>query len=161
MIRALVFDFGRVFVFPKDEAYFGGLNDLHRVLSESPKYNFRDNFEFNQELLDFILEKQMNLRFGLYLFTKGILQDAPEAQRFLDGHFKAVFNCDKLKLKKSKPNSYSQLAKNMGFKPGELLYIDDDRGNTVAAEMAGLATITFRNNMQFETEIGGYLKNLN
>lgn len=153
----MIFDFSRVFIFPKDQAYFGGLNDLHRVLSESPNYNFSDNFEFNQELLEFILENQLQRRFNLYIFTSGVIQNAIPCQRFLNGYFKECFSGDKLKLKKNTPSSYLILAEKIGIEPKHILYIDDVRENTVAAETAGLPTITFRNNMQFEAEISSYI----
>lgn len=157
MIRVLVFDFGRVFVFPRDESYFGGLNDLHRVLSESPNYDFDSTFVLNNELLSFIKEKQLNLKYRLYLFTKGRIHRSSQSSTFLDGYFRDVFTCEKLKVEKNKPETYAAIAAKIGVDPSDILYIDDSRENTEAAEIAGASSITFRNNMQFETELEGYI----
>lgn len=156
-IKAAVFDFGRVLIFPKDNGYFGSLNDLHKVLSASPNYNFFDHFELNQELLNFIKEKKTEKNLAVYLFTKGVLKDAPECQRFIGGVFKEVYVAENIRLNKSDPRAYKYLSDSIAESPGEILYVDDHRDDTQAAEQAGLITITFRNNMQFETEFEGYV----
>ena len=157
MVKAIIFDFGRIFIFPKDEGYFGSLDDLHKVLSESPNYNLCDNFVFNQELLDFLKSKQIDLRYEVFLFTGGKIAVSDDCQKFVKGFFKNTFSADKLKLKKSQPSSFLILSEKIGIEPSQILYIDDTRGNTIAAETAGLQTITFRNNMQFETEFEAYI----
>ncbi len=157
MVTAVVFDFGRVLIFPKDNAYFGGLNDLHRVLSESPNYNFNEHFVFNTELLHFLKQEKEIKRFDSYLFTKGKIKDSLECQRFLNNAFTNIFLSDQLKLKKTLASTYTFLATRIDVPVSEILYVDDARANTEAAEKAGLQTITFRNNMQFETEFRGYI----
>lgn len=156
-IKAVVFDFGRVLIFPKDEGYFGSLNDLHRVLSDSPNYSFSANFDFNQELLGFLKQKKTEKGLDIYLFTKGKIKDTFECQRFLNGFFKQVYVAEDIKLKKNNPSAYKYLCESIDVLPGETLYVDDSRENTQAAENAGLLTITFRNNIQFETEFEGYV----
>ncbi len=157
MVKAVVFDFGRVLIFPKDKEYFGGLNELHRVLSESPNYKFSDHFVFNDELLQFIKEEKVTKRFESYLFTKGKIINSPECKSFLENVFANVFSADLFKIKKSDTSTYSFLADKIDIAPPQILYVDDTRTNTEAAENAGLQTITFRNNMQFETEFRGYI----
>jgi FMN phosphatase YigB (HAD superfamily) len=156
-IKAVVFDFGRVLIFPKDEGYFGGLNDLHNVLSASPNYKFLDNFEFNNELLDFLKAQKVQKGIEYYLFTKGKIVENPDCRAFLNGFFKDVYIADRTNFKKGDLNAYKQIIESIALPPEEILYIDDSRRDTAAAEKAGLQTITFRNNMQFETEFEGYL----
>ena len=153
----MVFDFGRVLIFPKDLGYFGGLNDLHKILSESPNYKLTDHFEFNSELLEFLKQQKTLKGIEFYLYTKGTIVEDPACHEFLSGFFKQVYFANKIKFEKNDPQSYKFLSDNISFDPSEIIYVDDDRENTAAAEEAGLLTITFRNNMQFETEFEGYV----
>lgn len=160
MLKAVVFDFCRVFLFPRDESYFGELNALHKVLSENPKYNFDDNFVFNHELLDIVKNCCIDQRYDLYIFTSGNIQETPECKRFLSDNFKKVISASKYKLSKKKTSSYLILSDMVGLEPSEILFIDDSRENTLAAENAGMLTITFRNNVQFEVEIKGFIRKI-
>lgn len=157
MIRAIVFDFCRVFLFPKNDGYFGELNALHKELSKDINYNFSDHFVFNHDLLSFIKDNQIDVNFSLHILTSGHIQETVECQRFINGYFKKIFSCSDLDLSKKTPSSYSMIADDLNLNPSEILFVDDSRDNTVAAETAGLYTITFRNNMQFETEIEGFI----
>jgi FMN phosphatase YigB (HAD superfamily) len=157
MIKAIVFDFCRVFLFPKKEDYYGELNSLHGQLSKDLNYNFSDHFVFNHELIEFIKENNIDINFSLHIFTSGNIQETPECQRFMNGYFKKIFAATKLNLSKKEISTYLFLADELNLNPGEILFVDDNRGNTSTAELAGLNTITFRNNIQFETEIEGYI----
>lgn len=157
MIKALIFDLCRVFLFPKKEDYFGELNSLHNQLSKDVNYNFNDHFVFNSELIDFIKENQIDTKFSLYIYTSGKIQDTVECQRFLNGYFKTIFSAENMKLPKKEPSSYLKLASRLNLNPANILFVDDTRQNTIAAETAGFFSVTFRNNMQFETEIEGYI----
>jgi len=161
VIKTIIFDFCKVFLFPKNEGYYGELNLLHDELSKDLNYKFSDYFVFNQELLDFIKENQIDINFKMNIFTSGDIQETVECQRFLNGYFKRIFSADKLNLNKKEPSSYLILADELDLNPNEILFVDDNRANTVAAENAGLSTITFRNNMQFETEMEGFLAERN
>ena len=79
MITAIIFDFSRVLLFPKDKNYKGKLNALHRELSKKPDYDVLENFEFNDELLSY-LDKIKN-KIDLYVFTTGIIQDSPKIKK--------------------------------------------------------------------------------
>lgn len=157
MIRAIVFDFSRVFLFPKNEGYTGELNALHQVLSENPNYKFSENFIFNYDLLEYIKNGSLEKKFRLFMFTSGIIQETPECREFLSGIFEKIVSAQRTGLTKNESSSYFKLASTLGFQPDNILFVDDLRENTEAAELAGFQTITFRNNMQFETEIGGYI----
>ena len=157
MIKTIVFDFCRVFIFPRDGNFYGQLNALHEVLSDNSNYNFEDNFIFNQDLLNFVTDSDLKSKFELYLLTSGKIHERTECQRFLGGTFRKIFTTKDLKAKKNNTSAYLELAENLGREPSEILFIDNNRENTAAAELAGLATITYRNNIQLETEIEGYL----
>lgn len=157
MVKAIIFDLCRVFLFPKKEDYYGELNALHAELSKDFNYKFSDNFIFNQELMDFVKEKHIDTSHNLYLFTSGKIQETVECQRFLNGYFKKIFSAEVLNISKKEASSYLMLADELNLNPGEILFVDDMRQNTIAAETAGFSTITFRNNMQFEAEIPGYI----
>lgn len=157
MLKAIIFDLCRVFLFPKKEDYFGELNSLYHELSKDFNFKFSDNFIFNKELIDLIRDRHLDTNLQLYIFTSGKIQETVDCQRFLNGYFKKIFSAEKLNLSKREPSAYLMLADQLNLNPSEILFVDDTRQNTQAAETAGFRTITFRNNIQFETEIGGYI----
>jgi hypothetical protein len=54
MIKAMLFDFSRVLLFPKGKDPVESLNGKYRELLEAGEFDFFEHFELNQELLDFI-----------------------------------------------------------------------------------------------------------
>lgn len=81
MIKAIVSDFSRVLLFPKDKTYQDSLNILHKELSQKPNYNVLDYFELNIKLLDFY--KSLKDKTPVYIFSSDAIQDASEFQPYL------------------------------------------------------------------------------
>ena len=79
MIRAIVFDFSRVLLFPKDSGYTGSLNERHRELSKRGDYKLLEHFSLNEELLSYL--DKIKGRYDLYVFTSETIQDSPELYR--------------------------------------------------------------------------------
>lgn len=98
MIKAIVSDFPRVLLFPRDKSYQDSLNDLHRKLSEKSIYNPLDYFELNQELLN--LYESLKIKYLLYIFTSSAIQDAPEFQTYLKSIFKGILSAKKMNTDK-------------------------------------------------------------
>jgi HAD superfamily hydrolase (TIGR01549 family) len=143
-IKAIIFDFSRVILFPRDISYTGGLNALHKTLSsEDPSYPFFDHFRLNDDLLRSL--KQIK-HIPLFIFTTGYVQEVPAAKSSLDSIFKSVFSAERLGVSKSDPNTYKKLCNEIGVKPEEVLYIDDSDKNLEAAKEAGLLTHQFTTN---------------
>jgi FMN phosphatase YigB (HAD superfamily) len=143
MMKAVISDFSRVLLFPKDDSFHSGLNALNnRLLSENPNYDFWQYFKVNNELLDYY--KSLNI--PVYIFTSETVQDHPAIKTLLGSIFKDVFSAKELGLNKKESKSYKYLAQITGHNPNEILYIDDNHDNFSAAEKAGFKAILFKSN---------------
>ncbi len=147
MITTLISDFSRVLLFPKDEAYIGGLNDLNRKLigEFGEEYKFLDYFKLNEELLE--VYKELTQKYPIYIFTKGTVQNRPEIKPLLDSIFTGIFSAKDFNLNKSLPESYALISRNLQKKPEEILYIDDQSTNLDAAKKAGMHVLQYENNV--------------
>src|SRR5208283_2794800 len=131
-IIALLCDFSRTLVFPKDSGYQGDLNPLNlRLKSEVKDYHAPDYFELNHQLLEYL--RASKNRFKLYIFTTGLLQEEPGIAEYT-GFFDGIFCAEELGLSKADPQSYKSIARMMGFAPGQVLFLDDKRENVEAAK---------------------------
>lgn len=151
MIKALITDFSRVLLFPKDKSYTGSLNSLHRDLSTQPNYKFFDNFELNNELLDYY--KSLGEKLAIYVFTSESIQDSPELQPLICPVFDQIFTAMKMEVDKKEDSAYKKLSTVVSLDPTEILYVDDSEANIYAAKQAGLQTILFKDNERLKTEL--------
>jgi len=155
MIRALVCDFSRVILFPKDDKYNGSLNSFYKELSAKGNFGFWSKFRLNEELLNFL--QDISNRLDVYIFTTGYIQEDPEVNPSIRKVSKEIFSAARLKIKKADPKSYEKIAKRIGINPEEILYLDDQRKNIIAATRAGCSTVIFRSNKQALEKIKKYL----
>ncbi len=151
MIKAIVSDFSRVILFPKDSSYEGSLNSLHKEKSQLSSYNPLDHFELNTELLDFYRSQKEKV--NLYIFTTDSIQDAPEFKPFLEPIFTKIFSALKMDMSKKDPESYRLIAKDLGLDPSEIIYIDDALENIEAAKISGFKTILYSSGTQTFQEV--------
>ena len=151
MIQALVTDFAKVLLFPKDPTFQGRLNPLHKELSQQPEYNPLDHFQINTELLDFYASLKDRIR--VYIFTSDVIQDAPEFQPFLQPVFEEIFSASKLNTHKSHPEAYKMVAAQLQLDPSVILYIDDNTEFVEAATTAGMQAIHYQNNGELYTAV--------
>lgn len=157
MINTILSDFSWVIVFPKDRNYKGALNHLHFKLSEEiGDYDFYDYFKFNEELLDFYLSLKGKCSFNI--FTTGVLQNHPQVKQRLEPIFDNIFSAYDSELDKANPDSYLSIAKKLGKKPSEILFIDDKKEFIEAAKNAGLATMLYRDLIKLKRDINKALK---
>lgn len=152
MIKAIVSDFSRVLLFPKDRTYQGTLNGLHKELAQKPGYNALDHFDLNIDLLDYY--QSLKNKVKLYIFTSDIIQDAPEFQQYLQPVFTKIYSASKLNIDKKDISAYKKITAELELSTQEILYIDDNRKNIEAAETAGLKTLLYQNNEDLFTKIG-------
>jgi len=151
MIKAIVSDFSRVILLPKDNNFTDGLNALHKKLSDDGDYDFWSYFRLNQDLITFY--KIIGKNLGVYIFTTGYVQEHPALQPELDGVFKGIFSSARLNLKKADIQSYLFVAKKIGLKPEEILYVDDKPANLAVAKEAGLEVVQYKSNEQVKADI--------
>lgn len=150
MITTLLFDFSRVFIFPKDASYQGSLNAFYRQIIEKP-YNFFDYFFFNEELLEFV--KTLKTHYSLNIFTTDIIQNDQAVRGEIDAIFSHVFSASELGFSKKQTEPYVIIAKTLQAQPSEILFIDDTIENVEAAKQAGLAAIPYLSNEQIMNEL--------
>ncbi len=68
-------------------------------------------------------------------------------------HFDHIFNSFTLKKGKKDQSTFRDVCSAMGFKPDEVLFVDDDIENIKRAKNAGLNVIHFRDAKSFEKKI--------
>jgi putative hydrolase of the HAD superfamily len=143
-MKALLFDFSRTLLFPRDMTDTRTLNQQHRLFSQNKDYQLFDHFELNQELLDFL--HQIKDKVDLYIFTSGtMISSAPELQAHLTD-FKKIYSGTELSLDKRDPGAYTWVASDIGLPPEKILFIDDSPTNIAAAESAGLQVLHYEDN---------------
>ncbi len=142
MIKALLFDFSRTILFPKDRSYQGGLNSLHKEMSLREGYNFLDHFELDEHLLGYL--KSVKSKYKLYIFTSGSVQNAPEIKPRLDEIFDKIFSAEEIGLAKNDPKAYEYIAEAIGLTPDEVLFTDDTEENIKAAKSIGMNTTLYK-----------------
>ncbi len=144
MIKAIIVDFSRVILHPKDINYSGKLNDLHRDLSVQDEYNILGYFDLNKALLNYL--EKLKGAYKLYIYTTDVIQDDPEIRKVIDPIFDNVYRAKDIGLSKQDTKSYEFIIKELKLDPEEILFIDDSIGNIKAAEKVGINTILFTSN---------------
>lgn len=149
MVKAILFDFSRVLLFPNGKDPVESLNGKYRELLERGEFDFFGHFRLNEELMDFIYKLQDD--YELYLFTSETIQEAPELKEEL-GVFKRIFSGTRMNLNKKEATSYETIAREISVDPEEIVFVDDSMLNLVAAAEAGMQTVHYQNNDQlFDT----------
>lgn len=151
MIKALLFDFSRVLLFPKDTSYAGSLNEKHKELSKTTDYKIMDHFSLNDKLLDFL--QGLKDKYVLCLFTSETIQDSPQFLPRLNNIFQKIYSGIKLGISKKDSGSYITITSDLGLQSEEMLFIDDSSENILEAQKAGLTTVQYLNNEQVIEEI--------
>ena len=141
MIKAVLFDFSRTLLKAKDENYGDSLNSLYKRQKQSPEYNPLDDFELNQELLDFAAS--IKNTYPLYIFTTGIIQEDVKFKSVINSIFKQVFTVSEVGYAKDSKEAYVEIAHRINVKPEEIMFIDDEKDNVDAAKGAGLETVHY------------------
>lgn len=157
MLKAIISDSSRTLVFPKDKSITGSLNSYYlevkeRALSGSEaNFDVFDYFEVNTKLLEFI----SSLTVAKYVFTTGAhIQNDPQIAEIYEDHFEKVFREDFADgLKKTDPQTFTTIARKLGFKPEEIIYIDDSEVNISAAQSAGYQTVKVGPNGEVVAEL--------
>ena len=140
-MQALIFDFSRVLVFPKDPNYDGSLNGLHSKLSSEPNYNILDHITPNQELLNFLENETGNIR--KFIFTGGSIQSVPLLSKAIGHIFERIFTTEEVG-QKNEPGSYIKITGLTGLEPTSTFFTDNLEENIQAAHTAGLKTHHFQ-----------------
>lgn len=82
MIKAIISDFSRTLLFPKDTTYQGSLNELYRQVKENSDFKFFNYFVWNQPMHDYYEKLMIEKQLSLYIFTTDKIQEDPEVVPF-------------------------------------------------------------------------------
>ena len=145
MINTILSDFSKVILFPKKVNFIGGLNRLHRELFSSNKdYDFFEYFTLNTELLD--CYKSLKNKYSINIFTTGEIQNVTQVKEIIKPIFDQIISANEFALSKTDSKSYVSVTKKLLKRPEEILYIDDNEKNIIAAKKAGLNTFLYKDN---------------
>lgn len=144
MIKALLFDFSRTLLFPKDKNYAGSLNDLYKQNKDNPDFNFFDYFELNIELIDYL--KSIKGKFKLFIFTSESIQNDPAIINDLNKVFDKIYSAIEIGFSKKDVNSYKHIVSDLNLSPNEILFIDDSEENIKAAGKTGILVLRYQSN---------------
>jgi len=144
MVNALLFDFARVLLFPTDKNYSGGVNDLHKKVSQNPDFKFFDYFVLNKELMNYLFS--IKHKVPIYMFTSETIQNSTEIRDGVSKVFSKIFSAKEMGKSKTNPDTYRFIAGELNLDPSEILFVDDNSKNIEAANLAGLKTIRYTDN---------------
>lgn len=157
MIQAIISDFARVILFPKDKNYDSRLDVLEEKLRRKLNhYDVFDYFELNKELLDFF--QSIKTKIPLYLYTSGSNYKTSGVKEKLNPIFNDFFYSVALGIDKTNFNSYTFLANKIHQIPENIFFVDDDLKNIQAAQKAGLQTHWYKNNQALLLKLRKKLK---
>lgn len=137
MIKVILSDLARTFLFVKDESWTETLNRLYSKLEkENPGYNFWDYFYINNDYLE--LMRSLKPKYSVNMFTSGYIQNHPELQKLFTPVFEQTFNEESVGYTKKDIEAYKTIAQRLNVNPQEILFIDDDHKYCQSAIGAGL-----------------------
>lgn len=156
IIKAILCDFARVILLPKDKTYMGRLDKLYlTLLRKLGKYDVFDYFDLNGELLHFL--KKLKAKYSLNIFTTGKTQDDPKIKKKLTPLFDHIFVTSDYGIDKTDPNSYQYIANLLKVKPEEIVFIDDLDENIHAAKETGIYAIQYFDNQKLFTQLNNFV----
>lgn len=155
MIKIILSDVARTFLFVKDPNWTDTLNSLYADLeSKQTEYDFWSYFEVSHEYLEIMKELKQKYRVNMY--TSGYIQNYPALNSLLTPVFENIFNEESVGHKKTDPQAYKVIAARLGVDPQEILFIDDDPRYGEGARSAGVQVFQMTNNAHLKQ----YLKTL-
>jgi HAD superfamily hydrolase (TIGR01509 family) len=153
MIKAIVFDFSRVLLFPINKDYRGSLNELHKKHVKEKDYSVFHLFQLNTDLLQQI--EKIAYKTRVYILSSETIQESPEFQIYLH-QFKKIYSASEIGFSKKDSQLYKYILNDLHRKPDEVLFIDDSEENISAAQDAGLEATHYKNNQQLLDKLKEY-----
>lgn len=153
-----------------ETGYVTGVADEHmfwRTLREKTGIKGSD-FKLREEILTrFILRPEM-FKYVDNIKTAGLVTAILSDQtNWLDEinelipfyqHFDYIFNSFKIKKSKRDMSVFPDICDEIGFKPYEVIFVDDNAGHVKRASVSGLKTIHFTDIAGFSEEISRFIK---
>jgi HAD superfamily hydrolase (TIGR01509 family) len=150
MVKVILSDLARTFLFVKDKNWTETLNKLYAQLEDKNEpYDFWQYFEVDHDYLEIM--KQLKQTYKVNMFTSGYIQNQSELHALLVPIFENIFNEEIIEYKKSQKEAYKVIADKLGVEPGEILFIDDDPNYIEAARDIGFNVFRMINNEDLKT----------
>ncbi|MFA6511809.1 MAG: HAD-IA family hydrolase [Patescibacteria group bacterium] len=150
-LNAIIFDFSRTLLFPKDTTYTGGLNKRYAEVKEKPNFVFTDYFTFNDELITYLESHQD--AWTVHILSSKVIQDDPAVQKHIGHLFLNIYSALRIGKKKTDPELYRIVSEKINEQPGHVCYVDDKQKNLSAASSAGMMAIHYTNNTQLIADL--------
>lgn len=157
MIKVLIFDLARVFLYPKDKKYSGGLNELYLKIKDDEDFKFYDYYKLDEEQLEFI--KTFKGKYPLYIFTSEVIQNDPAIKSKLDIVFTGLLSALDFGYNKIDPRVYKAIAKKLNLTPSEIWFTDDNVNNIKAAQKAGISAVVYKDFAKLKRDLEGVTLN--
>jgi methionine salvage enolase-phosphatase E1 len=158
MIKAIISDFSRTLLFPKDTTYTGSLNQLYRDVKDKPGFSFFDYFVWNKDLEELYKGILLKDRIKTYIFTTDKIQEDPTMFPYTQTNFAGVFAVkDANGIAKDNPEAYKLLSFRIEVQTNEIVFVDDSDINLEAAKKAGINTIKYKNIPQVAVDLEKYI----
>lgn len=149
-IKLILIDFSYTLCFPKTKEHIESLNGLYSEIIKNNS-NPMDSFIINQELIDYL--KTLNNNYKIYIFSSGTMHLDPMISQYWQPFFDGNITSIQLGLPKSFPDAYKTIANRLDVLVSEILFIDDQQKNVLAAQTAGTQAIRYTNNTHVIEEI--------
>jgi HAD superfamily hydrolase (TIGR01509 family) len=127
MIKFVLWDFYNVLYFPRTD-------------------------QLNNELIEFIEDHNKKYGFGVLTAVNSDITNWLQ-ERKIKRYFEFIKNTTELGLPKTDPGLYETVVNSLGFKPNQVLMVDDLSENLEAANDAGLLTLKYRKTVPFRKQL--------
>lgn len=113
---------------------------------------FPRTHELNSDLIEYIKSQNNRLEFGILTAVNTDLTDWLNTNG-IKNYFEFVKNTKELGLPKTNPGIYEMVVNSLGYKPSQVLMVDDLNDNLLAASAAGLQTLRYRKTKPFAEQL--------
>ncbi len=127
MIKFVLWDFYNVLYFPRTD-------------------------QLNTELIEFIEDHNKKYGFGVLTAVSSDITYWLQ-ERKVKRYFEFIKNTTELELPKTDPGLYEMVVNSLGFKPNQVLMVDDLSENLDAAKKAGLQILKYRKTVPFSKQL--------
>lgn len=152
MITHLLFDFARVLWLPKVEIT-SRLSDWYARQENKDQ----SQVELNQQVLDWIKAHRQRYVMAIFTNSNSTLAEGSELRTEVEPYFDHILLAKQVGWGKDQPDTYLAVAKQLATQPEQILFIDDQLANIVAAQQAQIATIHFSDTTSCLSELNHYL----
>lgn len=152
-MKAILCDFARVILLPKDDLYTGTVEALQAVVKRTGSAFLSLNV-LNEDLLRYF-ESLQNVK--KIIFTAGTTHAHPEIFPRIERVFDAVYTTKHIGYSKTDPRAFKQVAASIGLPVTEIFFVDDLLENVQAARAAGVAATQFTTNAMLQAKIQDWL----